>query len=127
MGGVFIWENGMGLLKGLSRLARGIGEDVFMAAPEAAAGGVLGTLGGALGGDISGVGMGEGALAGGAMGAAIGARRLPRDMLASIARALKQAHPDAPDDQIIQSAMEIIQRRGEDGRMQNYLAPKQRD
>lgn len=127
MGGVFIWEGRMGLFKGLSRLARGVGEDVFMAAPQAAAGGVLGTLGGALGGDVSGVGMGEGALAGGAMGAAIGARGLPRDIIASIARALKQRHPDVPDDQIIQHAMEIVQQRGEDGQMHNFLAPKQRE
>lgn len=118
----------MGLFSKLGRGLMDAGGSTALALEPAAAYGALGAFGGAAVGDrLGGADTGQNAMMGGAMGAAFGARGLPREIVSAVARALKQAHPEIPDEQIIQQAMEIVQRRGADGRMQNFLVPKNRD
>ena len=58
------------------------------------------------------VNPGTGLVGGMAAGAAMGAAGGMRHIVMAIAKALKQQHPQAPDEMILQKAMEMAQKQG---------------
>lgn len=120
----------MGLL---SRLGNQFSADMPLRgmAEDAGRGAAYGTVGGAaLGGmsggpDEGGFSPGVGMLGGAAGGAAAGGAMGARHIVMAIARALKQQHPDAPDELILQEAMKLAKQQG--GGMPPGGAPPPRD
>jgi hypothetical protein len=113
---------------------------------------LMGVGGGALGGLGATMTSGDDAMVPGMIAgfgggvAARGAQMGIKQLIKSIASAMKQKMPDAPDNEImmnaqrvvqdamntpegsarLQQAMEVISSRGDDGQMHNYLVPRRK-
>lgn len=110
----------MGLL---SRIGAGFGGGLREMAGDAGRGAMYGTVSGGVLGGLAGPAMGggesdpmglnpaTGMLGGAALGAMGGAAGGLRHIVIKIAQALKQQHPQVPDEMILQKAMEFAQKQ----------------